>query len=322
MKKVLRKSNLVAGILILIVVCLGIVFAGDVIVKQGDLDVSGSAILGDATTDYHAINVNPDSDSMLTAEFSNTQANSDHYFFEGKFTDSGDTDSGEEKHSYGYYLDMDVSGYSENDEEETEAYGIYIDLDDTSDVDDDAAHCTTGIYSNVHFGGTNTDALDLYMYGAEIRAIGNLGYTGGTKHYGLRAFAYNTADNNYGIYSMASGATTNYAGYFNGDVHIQGDLTVSGSGPWSRAADYGTTDMELLKKLEANDTNDLPTEFYRIVPVEEMDETGEMVVVGEATAWNVGEIIKLMQGAILELKKENETLKAQIARIKTEIGIE
>jgi|GEM_PF-5429656 len=35
MKKVLRKSNLVAGILVLIVVCLGIVFAGDVIVKQG-----------------------------------------------------------------------------------------------------------------------------------------------------------------------------------------------------------------------------------------------------------------------------------------------
>jgi len=35
MKKVLRKSNLAAGILILVVVCLGIVFAGDVIVKEG-----------------------------------------------------------------------------------------------------------------------------------------------------------------------------------------------------------------------------------------------------------------------------------------------
>ena len=38
MKKVLRKSNLVAGILILVVVCVGIVLAGDVIVKEGTLE--------------------------------------------------------------------------------------------------------------------------------------------------------------------------------------------------------------------------------------------------------------------------------------------
>jgi len=41
MKKVLRKSRLTAGILVLVVVCLGIVFAGDVIVKEGDLAVGG-----------------------------------------------------------------------------------------------------------------------------------------------------------------------------------------------------------------------------------------------------------------------------------------
>lgn len=37
MKKVLRKSRFVAGILILVVICLGIVLAGDVIVKEGTL---------------------------------------------------------------------------------------------------------------------------------------------------------------------------------------------------------------------------------------------------------------------------------------------
>jgi len=41
MKKVLRKSRLVAGILVLVVVCLGIVFAGDVVVREGDLAVDG-----------------------------------------------------------------------------------------------------------------------------------------------------------------------------------------------------------------------------------------------------------------------------------------
>ncbi|MCK4826361.1 hypothetical protein KA005_62035 [bacterium] len=38
MKKVLRKSNLVAGILVVVVVCLGIVLAGDVIVKEGTIE--------------------------------------------------------------------------------------------------------------------------------------------------------------------------------------------------------------------------------------------------------------------------------------------
>lgn len=38
MKKVLRKSNLVAGVLVLAVVCLGVVLAGDVIVKEGVIE--------------------------------------------------------------------------------------------------------------------------------------------------------------------------------------------------------------------------------------------------------------------------------------------
>ncbi len=30
---------------------------------------------------------------------------------------------------------------------------------------------------------------------------------------------------NYGVYGLASGSTTNYAGYFDGDVHVTGNLT-------------------------------------------------------------------------------------------------
>jgi len=47
MKKALRKSNLVAGILILVVVCVGIVLAGDVIVKEGTLDAENINATGD-----------------------------------------------------------------------------------------------------------------------------------------------------------------------------------------------------------------------------------------------------------------------------------
>jgi len=49
MKKVLRKSNLVAGILILVVVCLGIVLAGDVIVKEGTLEAENIDATGDVS---------------------------------------------------------------------------------------------------------------------------------------------------------------------------------------------------------------------------------------------------------------------------------
>jgi len=49
MKKVLRKSNLVAGVLILVVVCLGIVLAGDVIVKEGTLEAENIDVSEDLT---------------------------------------------------------------------------------------------------------------------------------------------------------------------------------------------------------------------------------------------------------------------------------
>jgi hypothetical protein len=53
MKKVLRKSNLMAGILILIVVCLGIVLAEDVVVRNGIVtsdEVTADKITGDEIT--------------------------------------------------------------------------------------------------------------------------------------------------------------------------------------------------------------------------------------------------------------------------------
>lgn len=46
-KEVLRKSNLVVSILILIVVCLGIVFAGDVVVKEGEMTVRNLSANGE-----------------------------------------------------------------------------------------------------------------------------------------------------------------------------------------------------------------------------------------------------------------------------------
>jgi len=55
MKKVLRKNNLVAGILVLVVVCLGIVLAGDVIVKEGVVESVNFQSTGCAATGTKAV---------------------------------------------------------------------------------------------------------------------------------------------------------------------------------------------------------------------------------------------------------------------------
>ncbi len=60
MKRVL-KNRLALSVLILIVVMLGIVFAGDVIVKQGDMDVSGDLeVAGDITGSGSYLSVGED----------------------------------------------------------------------------------------------------------------------------------------------------------------------------------------------------------------------------------------------------------------------
>lgn len=48
---------------------------------------------------------------------------------------------------------------------------------------------------------------------------------GNIENTGVYANAAGAGATNYGLYATASGGTTNYAGYFNGDVHITGTLT-------------------------------------------------------------------------------------------------
>ena len=57
-------------------------------------------------------------------------------------------------------------------------------------------------------------------YGGSFRAYGGELY-----NYGVWTIANSTQGSNYGIYAQAYGSTTNYAGYFSGNVHITGTLT-------------------------------------------------------------------------------------------------
>jgi len=58
MKKVLRKRSFVAGVLILVVVCLGIVLAGDVVVREGDLAVDGDLNVTETATIEGLVTIN------------------------------------------------------------------------------------------------------------------------------------------------------------------------------------------------------------------------------------------------------------------------
>ncbi|RKZ28709.1 hypothetical protein DRQ26_00540 [bacterium] len=60
-------------------------------------------------------------------------------------------------------------------------------------------------------------------YGLEGRASG-----GNLNNYGVYGYAWGDSGVKYGVYGSASGSGTNWAGYFNGDVHITGSLSKGG----------------------------------------------------------------------------------------------
>ncbi|MCH8821763.1 hypothetical protein IID23_04570, partial [Patescibacteria group bacterium] len=91
-------------------------------------------------------------------------------------------------------------------------YAYYVDMDVTGDTS--AQKNAYGFFASVLNDNTSTDQGVRNTYGGYFDALGS---TRGTS----------TA---YGIWAEATGADTNYAGYFSGDVTITGDITVEGTG--------------------------------------------------------------------------------------------
>jgi len=83
-------------------------------------------------------------------------------------------------------------------------------------------------------GVTAGSNYGLYSRAFESSSL-NLGVFGlanslGTNNVGVDGEAYTTNTNtNYGVYGYAANASTNYAGYFQGDVTVTGDLNVTGA---------------------------------------------------------------------------------------------
>ncbi|RJQ40655.1 MAG: hypothetical protein C4555_01245 [Dehalococcoidia bacterium] len=77
-----------------------------------------------------------------------------------------------------------------------------------------------GVYaSSYKLNGSSNNPIGVYAnVGAEPSV------TSGSK-YGLRGYVSGGASTNYAVYGYATGATTNYAGYFSGNVRVTGTLT-------------------------------------------------------------------------------------------------
>jgi len=67
-----------------------------------------------------------------------------------------------------------------------------------------------------------------YFVGGYVGAKGEVNPTGSSNYYGLWGTVNGGSGTNYGVFGAATGSGTNYAGYFQGDVHATGSLT-SGS---------------------------------------------------------------------------------------------
>ena len=92
-------------------------------------------------------------------------------------------------------------------------------------------------------------------YGIYAVADNDLTTTGVNTHYGGYFNAAGTADINYGIYTTASGATTNYAGYFVGDLYTNGNATTTGK----QTVSYAITTNTVENALTVTTTNTFST---------------------------------------------------------------
>ena len=206
----------------------------------GDLDVTGDTQLGDSNTaDTVGINIAPNANNLITADFSETGANTAaNYFLKGTFADSGDFTSADTYNDYGYYLDFDVSNTLNftGDTLIHNVYGSYIDLESTSDLRPaygGSHQFLYGYYADVFWNGTfiqSNSGAEVYVYGGyfsgtgkeiaestlqhdtygiKVVSAGDLGTTAVTKHYGAFISVTGTADTNYGLWIDVVGGTAN-----------------------------------------------------------------------------------------------------------------
>ena len=128
-------------------------------------------------------------------------------------------------YSYGFF----VQSYNAKNN-----YGVWADVIPTPGFNVDNINCGGHFYAGTSYVGTTSVVeaigVDAYGFGGSTRNVGVWAKCSGTANdnYGVKAEVYQPGSgNNYGIYASAGNTTSNYAGWFNGNVYATGVVSWS-----------------------------------------------------------------------------------------------
>ncbi|MEP2026215.1 MAG: tail fiber domain-containing protein [Reichenbachiella sp.] len=111
-------------------------------------------------------------------------------------------------------------------------------------------------WNNTGVEGSNSGTAGVWNFG--VHGISNAGTGDAVENHGIAGRAYGPGVN-YGVYGQANDGVENYAGFFEGDVNINGELLVNGS-PINLASDslfeVRNPDGDVRAELSYFDTND------------------------------------------------------------------
>ncbi|MCD6595550.1 hypothetical protein J7L68_07745 [bacterium] len=134
---------------------------------------------------------------------------------------------------FGYLGGQDYAVYGEGevtgDAVDTNAVAVFLNTVSSEDAAGVYAECANtpnwgygGYFAGGYRGVMGVAELEGFGSRYGIRGEASGGYT---SNYAVYGYAYGDSGTKYGIYALTSGAGTNWAGYFNGNVNITGTLS-------------------------------------------------------------------------------------------------
>lgn len=343
MKNVLRKSNFVSGILILVVVCVGIVLAGDVIVKEGV--VEGEKFKSTSCT----------AEGTKAVAFGyETEASGDYSTAMGRLTTASypfSTAMGVLTTANGY-CSTAMGGYTTTSGWGSTAMGGWTTASGSCSTAMGHQTTASGDYGSTAIGYFTTAS------GYDSTAMGAFTTAGPARHTtAIGTYFTNDVESSFAVgfdqkdFSVVSGlVTVGDVGTNDANLYVTGwisgeDLIDRSSfydkDTYGRALDY-LVDSSKTMKLDAEGEKEYnheadPEFVQRWITLKDYDTYTEEEVWDELlnqtitrriyqTRQELGSSVTMklswLTQCVFELKKENQMLKAELAKLKAAVGIE
>jgi len=195
------------------------------------VDVTGSVVLGDASSDYHAINTSLNFTRMVNAKFDLSTDGVEGYGYYNNLTFSGDVPGGTTGGLRGIYNYLNSTGSMYGGSNSFIMRGFQSFVTSSATIDDGGIYEATAYDATVNFQGNIING-GVILKGAQLCVGLNLP-TSNTTKYGIRTDVSGTSEYNYGGYFVAYGGTNNYDVVLGGSHNLYasgGDMTITASG--------------------------------------------------------------------------------------------